>query len=69
MDIKGYRVLQQWELDLVARIKEQEECLVTMIGDLRTWGATEELLGEATSQLRTGMMLAVRAITKPVGGL
>lgn len=64
--IKGYGELSQEEIDLMNRIKEQGDCLETMIADLDNLQSTDTVwLQQAEMLLKSGIMAAVRCVAKP----
>ncbi|AUR92265.1 hypothetical protein NVP1170O_152 [Vibrio phage 1.170.O._10N.261.52.C3] len=64
--IKGYRDLSQEEIDLMNRIKEQGECLGTMIQDLYALPSNDvRWISIAEEHLQQGIMAAVRSVAKP----
>lgn len=66
--ITGYRDLSQDEIDLMNRIKEQGECLNSMLKDLGNLPEDcdrSECLINATKDLKQGIMWAVRAVALP----
>tara|TARA_B100001057_G_C22755918_1_gene913748 strand:- start:1049 stop:1273 length:225 start_codon:yes stop_codon:yes gene_type:complete len=64
--IKGYRELTQEEIELMNRIKEQGECLASMIDDLVTTPSVDLRWAEiAKMNLQQGIMAAVRSVARP----
>lgn len=64
--IKGYRDLNQQEIDAMNAIKTQGEQLREMIYDLRnTDGIDQRWVSIAETHLQQGVMAAVRAVAKP----
>lgn len=64
--IKGYRELSKEEIALMNKIKEQGECLRSMISDLYSLPSTEvKWVSIAEEQLQQGIMAAVRSVAKP----
>jgi hypothetical protein len=64
--IKGYRELDEEEIQLINRVKEMGEVLASMIEALEVRGSIDRRwLAIARTDLQTGIMAAVRSITKP----
>lgn len=66
--IKGYRVLSAEETDLVNSIREQGDMMGEALdATAQALGVDQRALSIARTNLQTGMMWWVRAITRPEG--
>lgn len=64
--IHGYRELDEDEISLINRIKQEGELLGEMIYDLRTMDIPDQRwVSLAETHLQQGIMAAVRAVAKP----
>jgi hypothetical protein len=67
--IKGYRELNQQEINDMNDIKAEGERLKNVIGAMRSRGDTldQRWISIAETHLQQGIMAAVRAVAKPEG--
>lgn len=63
--IKGYRELNQDEVDLMNKIKEQGVALDTLCEELKQIGADGRWLAIGRTELQQGVMALTRSVAKP----
>lgn len=64
--IKGYRELDQAEIDLMNEIKQQGVVLGELVDKLRNKGFTDQRwVSIGATDLQTGLMALTRAVAKP----
>lgn len=72
-DIKGYRELTDIEVDLVNNLKDWEKQVDQLLRELGRDHVEDPAVGRwlslARTHIETGLMFAVKSITRPTGGL
>lgn len=64
--IKGYRNLEDWEIDLINTMKDYEEEIIGLIdAQFSTGGCNDRWLAIARTDLQKGFMALTRAIAQP----
>lgn len=63
--IKGYRELDQDEIDLMNEIKELGPQLESIVNKLRVSSADQRWVSVGQTDLQTGLMALTRSVAKP----